>query len=218
MKPTQLIPLAVLVGVVIMACAEIVAQVTGQSMGMLTRDLRVLSIDAGGDLPAYAGAVSTTTVMVWAAGGATVLLAAALHPVRRAWLIAFGLLLLVLAVDDAFMLHETVGPSLDIPPGAFYLVYAATAAGLLFVSVRQYRDGGTAALLIGGAFLGFSIVIDLFVEDQFLIEDGFKLVGALVLLTIGPLSAFAAHSATALAELHDVAERSATADASDGAA
>ncbi|MCY7326460.1 MAG: hypothetical protein LH605_10070 [Microbacteriaceae bacterium] len=65
--------------------------------------------------------------MVRATGTAMTFLAASIVRARRIWMLVPGGPLLILAVGDAFMLHEGYGPSVGIPELAFY----ATAAGWL---------------------------------------------------------------------------------------
>lgn len=173
---------AVVVGIAVLAATLVAVRVTGQAPGFFTRDLKVLAAEAGARLPFYAGALSTLTCLVWAAGGALSLLAGALSRHRR-WWSALGALLLALALDDAYLLHETVGPSKGVDEVWFYAVYAAVGASLLVPVVRGRRDAAVVAVLVGFGLLGLSIGADLVLDDQFLIEDGLKLVGALALLS-----------------------------------
>jgi len=47
------------------ALVAVTAQVTGQPMGTFTRDVRILSLEAGADLPFDAGYMSLQNVAVW---------------------------------------------------------------------------------------------------------------------------------------------------------
>lgn len=170
------------VGVLVLVLAAVAAQVTGQDHGFFTRDLRVLSAEAGARLPFYAGALSTLTCMVWAAGGAVSLTAAAVVRLGLWWR-ALGLLLLTLALDDAYMLHETVGPSKGVDEIWFYVAYAAAALYLLGPVLRGRLGTATAPVAVGFVLLGLSIGADVVLDDQFLVEDGVKLLGALALLS-----------------------------------
>lgn len=188
MKPRTIVFGAVALGVLLLVITAVIAAVTGDSVGMLTRDMRVLASDRGADLPLYAGAISTFGIMVWVAGGAIALTGALLLDVRRRWLTVFGVLLLVLALDDAYLLHESVGPSIGVPELVFYAIYAVTAGWLLWKSPRTLTDGPTFALVAGGTFLAGSIVLDRFRVDSLILEDGFKLLGLLCIATVGPLA------------------------------
>lgn len=178
---------ALVLGVAVIAAVALAAHLTGRTHGFFTRDLRVLSAEAGAGLPFYAGALSTLTCLVWAAAGA-VALAAACVVQRRAWWVAMGLLLLALALDDAYMLHETVGPSKGVDEIWFYVAYALTAAAL-FVPVLRGRLGtATTPVVVGFLLLGASIVADVTLADQYLMEDGIKFLGAMALL-VAPATA-----------------------------
>ena len=188
MKAKILIPAAIIVAAIIMLTIGIATQVADIPMKTFARDLRALSQSGGVWLPYYAGLLSTVTIMVWAAGSAMSFLAATIVRARRIWLLVLGGLLLTMAVDDAFMLHEGYGPSVGIPELAFYAVYATAAAWLLAYSLLRFRDESVLALIAGGAALAASIAIDLSFEGQYFLEDGAKLAGALVMLTIGPVA------------------------------
>jgi hypothetical protein len=168
----------------IMGLVMVAAALTGEPVGTFSRDLKVLAAEAGVPLKFYAGSVSVLNSWVWSSGAALSLTVAHLRPRRYRWLGAFGLLLLTLAADDSFLLHETVGPSHGIPEEAFYVFYALAGAALLVAAVRSGPDGSTVAFLVGGGFLAGSVVMDVVLADQHLVEDGFKLLGALVWLTV----------------------------------
>lgn len=184
MTARLLIPTAILAGLVVIALTVIAVLATGQPVGLFTRDIRILGIEAGVEFPPYVGALSILNNLVWAMAGALALCAAALVPARRLWASVLGLLLLVLAADDAYMVHESVAPELGVPEQAIYVLYAAVGAWLVVYSVRHHRDDSTLALVVGGGFLAISSAVDLTFSGQYLAEDGAKLMGALVLLTV----------------------------------
>jgi hypothetical protein len=132
--------------------------------------------------------VSILNGMVWAAGAALALLAAYLVPEKRRWLLLFGVLLLVFAADDALRLHEGVGPFLGVPEPAFFAAYGVVGLVLLRGVLSRPFDGRTVPFLIGGALLAVSVLVDQLVGGLFFAEDGAKLLGALVWLTLPPLS------------------------------
>lgn len=184
MTARLLITLALLTGAVVIALTAIAVQVTGQPVGVFTRDIRTLGIEAGVEFPPYVGALSILNNMVWAIAGAVAVCAAALVPARRRWASVLGLLLLLLAADDAYLVHESVAPRVGIPEQATYALYAVIGGWLFVHSFRHHRDGSTLALAIGGVVLAVSSAVDVLFFGQYLAEDGTKLVGALVLLTV----------------------------------
>ncbi|MEX5718032.1 hypothetical protein [Geodermatophilus maliterrae] len=142
-----------------------------------------------GGLPWYSGSVSMLNTMVWAAVTALALLVAWLEPRDRLRLTVLGGFVLVLAADDALQLHESVGPENGVPQKVFLALYAVTAVLLLVLFLRGGRRGPTIAFLSGGALLAVSIVFDQLVDRQILIvEDGTKLLGAIVWLTVPVLA------------------------------
>jgi hypothetical protein len=92
---------------------------------------------------------------------------------------------MILTMDDAFLFHEAIGPYyLGIPSSFTFAVY-----GLLFISLIAFHwrvvvQSDFILLLMGVAFFGASILIDLghdvlsfeFYASDFL-EDGFKFLG-----------------------------------------
>lgn len=178
------VPTAVAAGVAIAVAAVVASESAGVRMGTFTRDIHSLSASGGLDLPHYAGSLSMLTIMVWTAGSALAFAAAAVVRARRTWLLVLGGLLLVIAADDAFMLHEGLG----LPEIGFVIVYGVVAGWLAYRSLLRSRDGSGTAIVVGGTALALSAGFDLWVTDPYLLEDHFKLIGALVLLTIGPLA------------------------------
>ena len=192
MKSIRIVVIAVVCGVVLVAAVAAYAGATGIPLGVLTRDLRATAEDEGTKLPIAAGWVSMLSVMAWTASGASALLSALLVPLRKRWLLVLSALLFVVALDDALMLHDLVGPAFGISQSAFYLVYLVTGGWLFYYSVRHFSDGTTLALAVSGAMLGLSAGVDVLFVGLYLLEDGAKLVGALVILTIAPLSLLSA--------------------------
>lgn len=183
-----LIPAAIVIAAMVVALVAVASAVSGVPVSTFTRDIRALTADGLLDLPYQAGLLTMLTVMVWAGGGAMALLAATVNRSRREWLLAAGALLLLMGADDALMLHEGLGPSLGLPEVAFFAFYALVAGSLSLFAVLRMRDGATVAILVGGAALALSIVVDHFFQFDYLLDDGLKFTGALVLATIGPLS------------------------------
>ena len=140
--------------------------------------------------------------MLWASVASLAFLVAALWPPRRGWLLSFGALVCLLAADDALNLHEA-GPAHGVPELDFSLVYAILGTSLALVLIGRARrtnwqiEPSTVAFFLGGFLLAVSIVIDQAFFAQYMAEDGPKLLGTLVWLTV-PLLCLPADSASRL--------------------
>lgn len=138
-------------------------------------------------LPWWTGALSTVGLMMWAAAaGICALTAAAVsreQPDRSRFLAGTTALLLLVALDDALQLHETVGPEkLGVPEFACYGVLAVAAGlwGLLFLD--QILATRVWLLAIVAAFFAGSILSDVLVIGPTAAEDWLKNSGIAVLL------------------------------------
>ena len=155
-----------------------VRDVTGVSMGTLTRD--PLS-----GKPAYLGFLSQAGILLWAAGAAAAFLAAsALTGAPDAsgtrFLFSAGLLTVALCVDDAFLLHDEVLPKLGVPEEIIYGVYLGCMLAFLFAFRRHILRTEYPILLLALGFLGLSVICDacgLPWLDPYLLEDGAKVAG-----------------------------------------
>ena len=197
---TMLVPAALLLGLLLVAGTSLLAALSQQPFGYYSRDLKALSAEAGAVLPLLAGGLALLNVMVWASAASMAVLAAVIWPPRRRWLLGFAFLNILLALDDALLLHDEVGPALGLPEEGFDLFYAAVGVLLLMGAfrpevnlrtedrlsrfrVRNLSSGGRAFVL-GLLLLGLSVVMDQITHGQYLWEDGPKLLGALVWLTV----------------------------------
>ncbi len=119
----------------------------------------------------------------------------------------FGALMLVFVADDAFMVHESIGPYLlGIPQVAFYLVYACTALWVLKLFRQSADRSVTKVYVLGGGLLATSVLIDLVRPDLVPIEDTAKLLGTLVFVTV-PVLTYAASRGDVLAPARPTAAR-----------
>ncbi len=192
-RPGRLLTAALGSGVAVLAVMLLTVQVTHHDVGTFTRDITTLCAEAGSRLPPYAGAVGLLNFMVWASAATLSLLVAVLVPARRRWLTGFAALLLVLLADDSLSFHEEIGPSLGVPEVTTYVVYVAVAGGLAWSALQRWRRTGEiasadVAFVLGGALLATSILVDQLTHRQHLAEDGPKLLGAFVWLTVPLLS------------------------------
>ena len=196
---TMLVPAALLLGLLLVAGTSLLAALSDQPFGDYSRDLRTLSA-AGAGLPLLAGGLALLNMMIWASAGAMAVVVAVIWPPRRGWLLGFALLNILLALDDALLLHEEVGPELGLPEKGFYVLYAAIGVVLLLGAFRPAANLPTEdrkwrvrvqnlplsgrAFVLGLLLLGLSAVIDQTTHGQYLWEDAPKLLGALVWLTV----------------------------------
>ena len=119
---TALVPAALLLGLLLLAGTSLLAALNQQPFGSYSRDLKALSADAGAVLPLLAGALALLNMMVWASAASMAVLAAVPWPPRRRWLLGFAFLNTLLALDDALLLHDEVGPELGLPEEGFDLL------------------------------------------------------------------------------------------------
>ncbi|WP_222267268.1 hypothetical protein [Modestobacter marinus] len=177
---------ALLVGVCVMGLAAVAGHLLDVPLSYITGDYH-WTFDTS---PAL-GSVTVLNVILWAIAGALALFVAWILPAERLVMRVFGALMLILVVDDAFMLHESVGPyALGLPQVGFYAVYACLGLGVLWLLARSGQRSVTRVYVLGGALLVTSILIDLVRADLVYIEDAFKLLGTLVLVTV-PILTFA---------------------------
>ena len=106
----------------------------------------------------------------------------------------------LLALDDALLFHDEVGPALGLPEEGFDVLYAVIGVLLLVrafppaVNMRsearlsrfrmQNLSPGGRAFILGLFLLGVSVVADQIVHGQPVWEDAPKLLGALVWMTV----------------------------------
>jgi len=133
----------------------------------------------------FLGFVSNIGVWLWICSGTICLFSAgvggfATEKKHRELLILIGLLSLVLAVDDFFLLHDRYLPQRQV-----FLFYAFLAITLLVRYFKKIMEIDGFAFLLAGGLLALSIFTDLnqrkipfdYAQVQ-VAEDGFKFVGA----------------------------------------
>lgn len=166
-------------GALLVAATALASRAFDAPVAAFTRDVQDLA-----GIPWYSGAVSTLTVMTWTAVATLALFAAGAVRTGRRRAALFAALAVALTVDDAFLVHEAVGPENGVPQELFLGGYAALAAVLVVSFLRTPRAGSTVAFLLGLAWLGVSAVADTVLHHRFLLEDGSKLLGALTWLAV----------------------------------
>lgn len=154
----------------------------------LAPDVAFRDINAIARAPWYYGVISNLGIVAWVGAAAVLLFAYAvrrIHGLTRTapsrMLLEFGLLTMLLALDDLLMLHEGLFEStLGISERWVLAAYVLLTATLLV----RHRDTilGSEHALLAIALLCFavSVVLDVFVGDfrgEYVIEDGLKLAG-----------------------------------------
>ncbi len=162
----------------------IVAQGSKIPADTLTRDPSVLT-----NTPFYYGFFSYISIACWGAAAAVCFMGAMLINGRhssqgaKAVLIYGGMLSLLLLVDDAFMLHETVFPQLlGIKEYLIYAVYLLMFAGFFILFWQQILKSDYFLLIAAFVAFGASIGLDAVFEISEWVsytEDGLKLLGIL---------------------------------------
>jgi hypothetical protein len=175
-------------GLVVVAVVLVASEVLDVPADTFTRDPAALAPV----LPFYGGSVSLLNSVVWGSTATAAFLAAWVGPARyRLGMGVLGVLALLLLADDALMVHELLAPRVGIPEELVYGVHAALAAAVVWLLRRDLRSPVVAALVVAGVWLAVSVGIDKLVDEAPLVllaEDGTKLVGTLVLLTVPVLA------------------------------
>lgn len=166
-------------GALLVAGTAAASRVFDDPVGTFTRDVQDLA-----GIPWYSGSVSTLIVMISTAVATLALLTVRAVPTGRRRTGLFAALVVSLTLDDAFLLHEAVGPENGVPQGLFLCGYALLAAVLAVEFLRTPLAGSTVAFLLGLGWLGVSVLADAFLYHRFLLEDGSKLLGALTWLAV----------------------------------
>lgn len=164
----------------------------------LFRDMIIVAEEYPGCCHVYDGLISNLGVLLWWAAASVTgfsalaavslsgriydILALAMAAVFSAWL----------AIDDLFMVHETVLPLLGMPQPATYALYGTLTCAYIALSWRVVLTAAPMLLLMALSALGMSVVIDILgdhdlgaISDwlhgnmavKFALEDAFKFLG-----------------------------------------
>ncbi|MCP4072818.1 MAG: hypothetical protein GY742_13940 [Hyphomicrobiales bacterium] len=133
------------------------------------------------------GFVSTLGVMLWVTTSAIcifsalLLLAMKISDTLLKFSLSAGILTGWLALDDAFLLHETVLPSFGITQNAVLAVYVILALSYLITSWRVILASDFWLLFVGGGALVVSLAVDTIFHSLnpmlVLLEDSAKFFG-----------------------------------------
>jgi len=160
----------------------ILSRIFEAPLSELTRDPSAVT-----DTKFYIGLLSNLGIMIWSATtticffGVSLLKYGKRYHQLTNFLLFSGILSLILTLDDAFLIHETVMPSyFHIPEKGVYLGYLIFSAGYLVYFFRRILSTDYLLLTTALLFLGLSIFIDKafpFTDIETFIEDGFKFLG-----------------------------------------
>ncbi|MEM9436412.1 MAG: hypothetical protein AAGA15_05170 [Pseudomonadota bacterium] len=149
------------------------------------------------DFPVYVGAFSTVGLVILGSAAALFAIGIKGAPKNLRLLLWTGWFLMILmAADDAFMLHEYVGPDiLGIDTLIFYALYAVLGLTIYQQVKSLGRPEFLAAAHVAGGFLAFSLLLDIFSVHgpfSFWLEDFTKLSGYVGFLGLAVYAARAA--------------------------
>ena len=175
----------------------------------LFRDMLSVAEDYPDCCHVYDGLISNLGILLWWAAASVTgfaALAVACLSGRRYDILALTMAAVFsawLAIDDLFMLHETVLPLFGLPQPATYALYGAITIAYISLSWRVVLTASPLFLLMAISMLGLSVFIDILsghgmdaISDwllanlgaishwlqantriEFLLEDGFKFLG-----------------------------------------
>ena len=142
--------------------------------------------NASFNAPFYIGFFSNIGIMIWSAALTLCFYGAwKLNKPVDAWnrqfLLASGIITLMMTVDDLFQLHELVFPKyFNISANMVYLTYMNIYIIYFLRYRRQLMQTDYMALAVAFFFLGLSTVIDVLplpIEKDTFLEDAMKLLG-----------------------------------------
>ena len=151
-------------------------------VGRLTADPVALA----DGLPAYSGFLSQVGVIIWSAAASICFFCGKLVWRSRAdrelkrFLAVSGAFTLWLALDDMFLLHETVFPLVGIPQNVVLGSYVVLTLAYLFAFRRTILETNFLLLAVSLSFFAVSVVLDVLKPFKYSLtffEEGAKLIG-----------------------------------------
>ncbi|MCB0382322.1 MAG: hypothetical protein KDD05_03210 [Psychroserpens sp.] len=146
---------------------------------ILTNDLAVLA-----ELPIYAGILSQMGILLWSAAAAICMYSVPLiiDEEHKQFIRASVYITLLLGLDDAFMFHETLFPSLGIHQKIVFLGYGIMMLLYLYKYYKLILTTDFILFTLALGWFGISMLIDNFIRDVSpyitkLTEDGTKFIG-----------------------------------------
>lgn len=178
-RPLFILGVLYIVALVLIGAAFVAAPILNIPLENFSADLAAIY----GAHP-FEGMISYIGIMLWCATAAVCIFSyAILRPrsTRTRFLLAAGLLSLLLFLDDLFQLHEAIIPwYLKIPETYIYAAYGALFSGWLFYFRKQIFNTEFGYLILAFLLLGCSVLGDLLLPQEgqaYLIGDGLKLLG-----------------------------------------
>ncbi|MDQ3460913.1 MAG: hypothetical protein M3498_16720 [Deinococcota bacterium] len=179
---TRLWPIILVgVGFILLCCGGVylLAKATGTPLSALTADPAAINRTS-----VYIGLLSNIGIMLWSATAAVGFLAAAVLRMlghSPLFLLASASLSVLLAVDDAFLLHERVIPRLlQIPEIVVYGGYGLLIGSYLLYFSRPILKTDYELLVLAFLCFAISVAIDIALPTTTrvtFVEDSFKLAG-----------------------------------------
>lgn len=171
----------VLAPAVPLAIAALVLIGPANKVADLTRDMA-----ATAGIPPWVGFLSFVGVVYWTSAGAIAVFAS-FHclPRDRRPLMTLGTLLVVLGLDDLFMVHEDVLPSLGVPEDLPKVAYVVAVAAFVFAFHAHFVGLDRTIGLVALGALAASLGIDFVTNGGNLssaVEDLLKFAGITLLL------------------------------------
>lgn len=171
-------------GCLAIVTAYLISQRFAVPLSHLTRDLTAIA-----ETEFYIGLLSSLGIALWSATagiclfGASILVRHPHHQHDARFFLCSGLICVVLALDDAFLLHEEMFPIyLQVPEKVVYLAYFLLICGYLLYFYDHFLKTDYVLLIIAFTFLGASLVTDAllpFGDLETFIEDNLKFFGIL---------------------------------------
>lgn len=178
----QLLPIILMVYVPTVGAVlalSLFTQLTGLPVSYFTADVAATTKQEF-----YVGMYSHIGIMLWCACTAICFFSyAALRKQSKnqklsLFLLCSGIITLLLLVDDLFLLHEAVFPNyLNISEKKFFAGYALIMLSYFVRFSKTILKTEFLFLLLALGFFGISILIDIKFTEEYLFEDGAKLLG-----------------------------------------
>jgi hypothetical protein len=164
---------------VVTAAATAFAESVGREFEDLSRDPAAV-----GNLPNYIGYYANLTIYLWQIPGSAAILASVLLRYagdrRLSWMfLTGGAITCFMALDDFFMIHETLSETIHLSQKAEPIGYALAILAWTWFFRRTLR-WNIVLVMVAMGFWGISAALDALDLDGFVAEDGAKLFGVAV--------------------------------------
>lgn len=169
--------------VLVLLLAVVASLASGRPISEFTRDMAAIA-----GMPPYLGLISNAGILLWSSAAAIALGTAAVLARHRApkdltrFFISFGILTIVLVLDDFFMFHDRLFPRLlGLSEKGTVAIYGSLLLYILIRFRRVYQAMPCFFLWAALTLFALSLLVDLVPEHRIpyhhLFEDGFKFLG-----------------------------------------